>query len=87
MIGTYWYAKPDDLIGGWCVMRSDMTPQEFSLWIVDQKKLNPNMSHDEWLQLHREHGQVACFVDDDDAREIAALHNEEVARMQDLLDE
>jgi len=23
-----WFAKPDDLVGGWCVMPIDMTPAE-----------------------------------------------------------
>jgi hypothetical protein len=49
-----WYAHPNDLIGGWSVMRVDTTPGQVPAGV---------------------RGEVANFISEVDAREIAWLHN------------
>lgn len=57
-----WYAKPDDLVGGWCVMNVDLTPGEISdrgvLWARENNAL-----------------YIAGFTNEKNAKMIAALHN------------
>jgi hypothetical protein len=63
-----WYAKPDDLIGGWAVMDVDLTPGEVS-----------DQSPSERAHMH----EIANFVTREHAEEIARLHNdaERVSRL------
>jgi hypothetical protein len=49
-----WYAKPNDLIGGWCVMPVDATPAECNIPEVADfttEKLARHIAkiHNEWL--------------------------------------
>ena len=51
-----WYAKPNDLIGGWCVMPVDKTPGEANIPEVadfcDEKTARHIAKiHNEWLML------------------------------------
>ena len=66
-----WYAKPDDLIGGYVIMRCDMTPGEFSDWVVEQ-------GVKDYKELLRDMGEVAHFMTEEDALRIALLNNKEV---------
>lgn len=69
-----WYVKQDDIIGGWCIMRSNMTPGEFSDWVVENLS-NMNPSHTQWAKLHSEMGNVCNFVSREDAELIVSLYN------------
>jgi len=60
-LGEAWYAHPDDLIGGWCVITADMTPGDAQ----DKLGVGPDAG---WRE-------VANFVREADARHIAFLHN------------
>lgn len=55
-----WFAKKDDLIGGWCVMTVDLTPGELS----EQPEV-----------VRAQHRCIADFTREEHAREIARLHN------------
>jgi hypothetical protein len=56
VLSSTWYAKPDDLIGGWCVMPVDCTPAEAPKGIAEvasfvYKEVAEHMAaiHNEWL--------------------------------------
>jgi hypothetical protein len=49
-----WYAKPDDLIGGWCVMDTDMTPgeanrPEIACFISEKLARHIAYLHNQWV--------------------------------------
>lgn len=66
-IGSKWYAQPNDLIGGWCVMDVNMTPA------------NASAAENMGDALH----EVACFTTREEAEHIAGLHNEWVKSQGD----
>lgn len=63
MMSSPWYAKPNDLIGGWCVMDVDLTPGQ-----ADQMEFAKGAKE---FILH----EIGDFLTKEMAQHVADLHN------------
>jgi hypothetical protein len=52
----HWYAQPNDLIGGWCVMPADEPPSgglpEVADFLTQEAAEHIALLHNQWLDVH-----------------------------------
>lgn len=63
MLETKWYVKPNDLIGGWCIIDVDSSPGESSRYEI--ATFISKESADHIAELHNDYleGRCKCVTD------------------------